>query len=151
MRRLLRHFWGSIDNRGAGHDGNEDQGNQNLMHCLCSSKEYRYTNSSAIARDAEHSRSVVVRRRGETLYECQVLSLEWHNCSRLQRLHLGLRAMQTWRPWWITWWEKSIHFSLGRTRISSSSTFWGVSPFARLSRRAMRNTWVSTTTPSARQ
>src|SRR5207245_5772487 len=31
-------------------------------------------------------------------YECQVLSLEWQSCSRLQTLHLGLRAMHTCRP-----------------------------------------------------
>ena len=55
--------------------------------------------------------------------DCQVLSLEWQSCSRLQRSHLGLRASQTWRPWWMIWWEKSIQRSLGMTRINSCSTF----------------------------
>ena len=32
------------------------------------------------------------------IYDCQVLSLEWQSCSRMQRSHLGLRAIQTWRP-----------------------------------------------------
>jgi hypothetical protein len=45
-----------------------------------------------------HPLFVPVQNRLADNYECQVLSFEWQSCSRLQTLHLGLRAMQTWRP-----------------------------------------------------
>ena len=55
-------------------------------------------------------------------------------CSKRGQLtHLGLRAVQTARPWWISRWDQSAQSSCGTMRIRSCSIFtasvsWSVSP-----------------------
>src|SRR5258708_27539340 len=63
--------------------------------------------------------------------------------------HLGLRARQRLRPCQMIWCENKIHFSRGITFIKSCSIFCGSFCFVNSSRREMRCTCVSTTTPSA--
>src|ERR1700757_3499968 len=67
---------------------------------------------------------------------CQmVLSFERQSGSRLQSIHLGLRATHTRRPCQISWCENWIHFSCGRILIRSCSTFLGSVCFVSSSRR----------------
>ena len=62
----------------------------------------------------------------------------------------GWRDWQSVRPCAIRRWLKAIHSGFGMTRIRSCSARTASKCRVRPSRRAMRPTWVSTTTPSAR-